>query len=223
MNLAILIKTDVSWPRLSAAVLLLLVLTGCNDGGIVGTGSGTESAADKHPAEMAGSAEPANDASLSGLPTTVQQREICNSISTDAPARLLGLATTLSVSLANNSATEFSCVWQPTPSAGESTTGKVSVTIESDTALWNAVINDSSGKYLGPDPSIFNGGYRVHSVDECHSGIVIPPDDGRTLILGYEDMTACSNGTDQPDLILKSLKELGEDALQTIRKILGSP
>ena len=218
MNPMNLIKTDGAWPRISAALILSLSLTACNDGGIVGTGSGSEPAADKQPTEIAESPAAAG-ASLSGLPSAEKQRQICNSIPPDAPASLLGLAATLSVTLENDEATAFSCIWQP---ISTSTSGRVSVTIDSNPGLWNSVTTDSSGKYLGPSPSVLNNGYIVHSANECQSGVVIPPENGLTLTLDYENLTACHSGTDhQPDVVLASLNQLGRDTLETLQQILN--
>ena len=220
MNPMNLIKTDGAWPRISAALILSLSLTACNDGGIVGTGSGSEPAADKQPTEIAESPAAAG-ASLSSLPSAEKQRQICNSIPPDAPASLLGLAATLSVTLENDEATAFSCIWQPISTSSGSTSGRVSITIDSNPALWKSVITDSSGKYLGPSRSVLNNGYIVHSADECRSGIVIPPENGLTLTLDYENLTACRSGTDhQPDVVLESLNQLGRDTLETLRQIL---
>jgi hypothetical protein len=204
-----------------AALLLGTLMFGCNDGGIVGTGSGTESDANK---QVAGASPlPAGDmaaATLAAL-SLGQQQTLCKLISDTIPARLLGDTVTQTLQQGAAGTTTFTCVWQPASVATGSNPAVVEVSFHGDAEYWSAVQNNIAGIHVEQDKSRPELGYRIEDpMHPCLHGAIKPPENGWVIAATLDEGDRCSSGIGMnPQDVLTSLNQLAKEAADALRKV----
>ncbi len=172
-----------SEPRLLLA--LLLGLAGCNEGGIVGTGTGDDPAT---PVVAADTTAPPREAGT----TAADQQAICAALPPALAGDVAGSPITTAADWQPVSDTAFHCQWRAPASIGESI---VTIRFDTDPA---AIDGLGRGDYIGPDATITGNGYRLHDPAGCRFGIAVPVASRLLVSVTSENRAACHSGISTP-------------------------
>ncbi len=198
------------WHRALLASLLLS-LAGCNDGGIVGTGTGDNADTPQIAGDTAAPAV-AESAGTASFPLdSKDQQAFCARLPLDIAAQLGGSKTSVPATWKEEGPRAFSCRWEVPTNTGVT---QVIVEVNGDPAFGAMLVSNSEGRYSAASTSVLNSGYKIID-DPCLHGIVIPAGETLWVTVSRENQAACAAGTDRVTTI-ETLNSAGEVVLSTL-------
>ena len=191
--------------------LLLLILTGCNDGGIVGTGTG-EDANTPQLASDTTTPEGIATGAATSFPASIEaQQRLCAALPREIASELAGTVVTAPAAWKQEGEQAFSCRWVTRMETGEA---RVSVIIDSNPAFGEKIVANTDGRYGSASASVLNNGYEINA-DICSNGIVIPVDENLWVTVSRENREACEAGTDRKPGI-EALNRMGSAVISLL-------
>lgn len=188
-------KTDWHQPVLSG--LLLLSLAGCNDGGIVGTGTGENADTSQLATDITAAAAAEGAAAAAFPEDSEMQQQFCATLPLDIAANLSGSAVTVPATWQREGSRAFSCRWEVPAKTGAT---QVVIEINGNPDFGMTLTSNADGRYSDASVSVINNGYKITN-NPCLSGIVIPASEALWVTVSRENRQACEAGTDQPATI----------------------
>ncbi len=191
--------------------LLLFSLTACNDGGIVGTGTGENADLPQIAGDTATPAVTESTDAASFPLDSKDQQAFCTRLPLNIAAQLSGSNVSVPATWKEEGPRAFSCSWE-VPTSAEAT--QVIVEINGDPAFGAALISNSDGRYSAASAAVLNSGYEIID-NPCLHGIVIPAGETLWVTVSRENQAACAAGTDRITTI-EILNSAGKVVLSTL-------